>query len=65
MAVQRMRVALYYHHKFKRDIFIDLIGYRRYGHNEGDEPAFTQPLLYNDIKKHPRVSEIDASKPVE
>jgi 2-oxoglutarate dehydrogenase E1 component len=38
--------------KFGRDVFIDLLGYRKYGHNEGDEPCFTQPVLYKLIAKH-------------
>ena len=44
--------ALEYRMRFARDIFIDLLGYRKYGHNEGDEPKFTQPLLYKAIAKH-------------
>lgn len=49
------RVAFAYRTRFQRDFLIDLIGYRRLGHNEGDEPAFTQPLLYQAIENHPSV----------
>ncbi|MCB0787565.1 MAG: 2-oxoglutarate dehydrogenase E1 component, partial [Flavobacteriales bacterium] len=48
-----MEMALEYRQKFKTDVFIDLLGYRRHGHNEGDEPKFTQPLLYKAISSHP------------
>ena len=44
--------------RYERDIFIDLLGYRKYGHNEGDEPRFTQPKLYKSISTHPSVKEI-------
>ena len=54
--------ALEYRMKFKRDVFIDLLGYRRYGHNEGDEPRFTQPKLYKSISNHPNPKEIYAKK---
>ncbi|WP_010135203.1 2-oxoglutarate dehydrogenase E1 component [Ochrovirga pacifica] len=47
-----IELALEFRMKFKRDIFIDLLGYRKYGHNEGDEPRFTQPQLYKNIAKH-------------
>ena len=52
------KLAIEYRQKFKRDIVIDMWCYRRFGHNEGDEPKFTQPLMYDEIKGHPRVSEI-------
>lgn len=50
--VHAMQFALAYRMEFKRDVFIDLLGYRKYGHNEGDEPRFTQPKLYKAIAKH-------------
>ncbi len=52
-----VRLAWAYRQTFHRDFVIDLIGYRRYGHNEGDEPTFTQPRLYAVIEKHPTVRE--------
>lgn len=56
--VQVMRIALKYRQTFHRDVFIDLLGYRKYGHNEGDEPKFTQPKLYKAIAAHPSPYEI-------
>lgn len=53
-----MEIAIEYRQEFNRDIFIDLLCYRKYGHNEGDEPKFTQPSLYNLIAKHPNPKEI-------
>ncbi|RMH65145.1 MAG: 2-oxoglutarate dehydrogenase E1 component [Calditrichaeota bacterium] len=56
--VLTLRMALEYRQKFHTDVFIDLLGYRRYGHNEGDEPRFTQPKLYSVIANHPDPREI-------
>ena len=51
--VYTIKLAMEFRQKFQRDIFIDLLCYRKYGHNESDEPRFTQPLLYKIIEKHP------------
>lgn len=56
--VTTVKMALDYRQTFHTDVFIDLLGYRRYGHNEGDEPRFTQPRLYAVIAKHPDPREI-------
>jgi len=60
-----MEMAVEYRMKFNKDIFIDLLGYRKYGHNEGDEPRFTQPKLYKAISKHKNAREIYANKLIE
>ena len=60
--VQVMNIALDYRQTFQRDVFIDLLGYRKYGHNEGDEPKFTQPKLYKAIGAHPSPREIYLQK---
>ncbi|WP_366186226.1 2-oxoglutarate dehydrogenase E1 component [Flavobacterium ovatum] len=60
--VHAMQFALDFRMQFGRDVFIDLLGYRKYGHNEGDEPRFTQPLLYKIIAKHSNPREIYAEK---
>ena len=60
--VHAVELALDYRMKFKRDVYIDLLGYRKYGHNEGDEPRFTQPKLYKEISKHANPYKIYAEK---
>jgi 2-oxoglutarate dehydrogenase E1 component len=56
--IESARTAAAYRDKFHKDFLIDLVGYRRYGHNEGDEPSFTQPRMYSLIKEHPSVREL-------
>jgi len=60
--VHAIEIALAFRMEFKRDIFIDLLGYRKYGHNEGDEPRFTQPKLYKAIAKHSNPRDLYAQK---
>ncbi|EDO27159.1 predicted protein [Nematostella vectensis] len=60
--VHAMLFALDYRMEFGSDVFIDLLGYRKYGHNEGDEPKFTQPILYKTIAKHKNARDIYAEK---
>jgi 2-oxoglutarate dehydrogenase E1 component len=57
-----VRLAMMYRETFHGDVVIDLIGYRRYGHNEGDEPAYTQPVLYRKIGEHPTVRRVWADR---
>jgi 2-oxoglutarate dehydrogenase E1 component len=63
--VDAARLAWMYREKFHGDVVIDLVGYRRYGHNEGDEPAYTQPQMYAVIAEHPSVRELYRSSLVE
>lgn len=60
--LEAVKTAFAYRQKFEKDFVINLIGYRRYGHNEGDEPRFTQPVMYKKIDKHPTVRKIWARK---
>ncbi len=60
--VHTIQIAVEYRQTFHTDVFIDILGYRRYGHNEGDEPRFTQPVLYDLIAKHPNVRDFYASR---
>ena len=53
-----IKLAVEYRQKFQKDIFVDMVCYRRHGHNESDEPKFTQPSLYNIISKHPNPREV-------
>jgi 2-oxoglutarate dehydrogenase E1 component len=63
--VYACEMAMEFRQKFHKDIFIDILCYRKYGHNEGDEPRFTQPLLYKAIAQHPNPREIYVKKLVE
>jgi len=60
--IEAARTAFAYRQKFHKDFMINLLGYRRYGHNEGDEPRFTQPVMYHKIDEHPRIRQIWAKR---
>ncbi|HEX7077252.1 MAG TPA: 2-oxoglutarate dehydrogenase E1 component [Candidatus Eisenbacteria bacterium] len=63
--VRAVRLAMEFRRRFRRDVVLDLYGYRRHGHNEGDEPAFTQPLLYAAIAKRRPIHEIYRGRLIE
>jgi 2-oxoglutarate dehydrogenase E1 component len=60
--VHVMRLATEYRQQFQSDVVVDLVCFRRYGHNEGDEPSYTQPLMYEEIRKHPPVAVLYAQQ---
>lgn len=64
-AVKALLFALDYRMEFKEDVFVDFVGYRKYGHNEGDEPRFTQPILYKLISKHKNARNIYSGRLLE
>ncbi|MFI5206707.1 MAG: multifunctional oxoglutarate decarboxylase/oxoglutarate dehydrogenase thiamine pyrophosphate-binding subunit/dihydrolipoyllysine-residue succinyltransferase subunit [Gemmatimonadales bacterium] len=55
-----VRLAMAYRERYHNDVVIDVVGYRRWGHNEGDEPSYTQPLLYEKIRQHPTARQVYA-----
>ena len=61
-AFRVVKIALDYRQEFNKDVALDLVGFRRLGHNEGDEPSYTQPLMYARVKAHPGVRHIYAQK---
>ncbi|MEM7645322.1 MAG: 2-oxoglutarate dehydrogenase E1 component, partial [Pseudomonadota bacterium] len=63
--VRAMDMAIRFRQEFGRDVIINLTCYRRYGHNEGDEPAYTQPAMYKSIKKHPTTKDLYGKKLVQ
>ena len=60
--VYAARIAVEFRLKFNRDVVVDLVCYRRFGHNEGDEPSFTQPLMYKKIRLHPSAVKVYGNK---
>ena len=61
-AVSAIRLAMAFRARFRHDVVVDLVGYRRFGHNEGDEPSYTQPLMYKLIEEHRTVRELYARR---
>src|SRR5215813_3831422 len=61
-AFKVLTMALDYRQKFKKDVVIDVMGFRRHGHNEGDEPTYTQPVMYRRVRSHPGVMDLYAGR---
>src|SRR5436190_22602993 len=61
-AYRALRIVLDYRQEFNKDVVLDLIGFRRLGHNEADEPSYTQPLMYARVKAHPGVRTLYANR---
>jgi 2-oxoglutarate dehydrogenase E1 component len=61
-AYRTLRIALDYRQQFKKDVVLDVVGFRRLGHNESDEPSYTQPLMYQRVKAHPGVRTLYAKR---
>jgi 2-oxoglutarate dehydrogenase E1 component len=64
-ALSSIRLAMAYRERFRKDVVVDLVGYRRFGHNEGDEPGYTQPLMYKTIESHPSLRAQYAARLIE
>ena len=64
-AIHCAKIAIEFRQKFNKDVVIDMICYRRFGHNEGDEPSFTQPLMYKKIRQHPTTLNVYGNKLVQ
>lgn len=63
--IRAAKLAIEYRNAYKKDVVIDMFCYRKYGHNEGDEPSYTQPLLYKKIKNHPSTSKLYSERLVQ
>ena len=64
-AYRTMRIALDYRQKYRKDVVLDVVGFRRLGHNETDEPSYTQPLMYSRVKEHPGLRTVYAQRLIE
>src|SRR5918993_3387496 len=60
--IPKLLIALYYRQEFNKDVVLDVVGFRKLGHNETDEPSYTQPLMYARVKAHPGVRTVYARR---